>query len=160
MLFVADMLVEGVPGLSVADTREYLQFVADQRLVRLGLPKRFGSQEPVRLHGAAGRAGAVELLRAHRLARTRSASPARSPSTRSSDFHKQNRADLHDFAPENRVVRIIIEGRNLPGRRFEEHANVHVGLQERRDPVGLVPGDAPSAQWALDVAVVGSRRRS
>ena len=37
MLFVADMLSDGVPGLSSADTREYLQFVADQRLVRLGL---------------------------------------------------------------------------------------------------------------------------
>ena len=52
-------------------------------------------------------------------------------------------------------MRIVIEGRNLPGRRFEEHGNVHVGLQERRDPVGLVPADAPSARWALDVAVVG-----
>ena len=53
-------------------------------------------------------------------------------------------------------MRIVIECRNLPWRRFESHANVHVGLQERRDPVGLVPGDAPSAQWAVDVAVVGS----
>ena len=53
-------------------------------------------------------------------------------------------------------MRIVIEGRNLPGRRFEEHGNVHVGLQERRDPVGLVPADAPSARWALDVAVVGT----
>ncbi|MFT3852488.1 MAG: ribonucleotide-diphosphate reductase subunit beta [Ilumatobacteraceae bacterium] len=46
MLFVADMLEGGVPGLSSADTREYLQFVADQRLVRLGLSKRFGSKNP------------------------------------------------------------------------------------------------------------------
>jgi ribonucleoside-diphosphate reductase beta chain len=46
MLFVADMLEGGVPGLSSADTREYLQFVADQRLVRLGLPKRFASKNP------------------------------------------------------------------------------------------------------------------
>lgn len=46
MLFVTDMLSDGVPGLSAADTREYLQFVADQRLVRLGLPKRFGSKNP------------------------------------------------------------------------------------------------------------------
>jgi len=46
MLFVADMLSDGVPGLSSADTREYLQFVADQRLVRLGLSKRFGSKNP------------------------------------------------------------------------------------------------------------------
>jgi ribonucleoside-diphosphate reductase beta chain len=46
MLFVADMLSDGVPGLSSADSREYLQFVADQRLVRLGMPKRFGSKNP------------------------------------------------------------------------------------------------------------------
>ena len=53
-------------------------------------------------------------------------------------------------------MRIVIEGRNPPGRQFEQHANVHVALQERRDPLGLVPGDAPSARWALDVAVVGT----
>ncbi|MEO5723628.1 MAG: ribonucleotide-diphosphate reductase subunit beta [Ilumatobacteraceae bacterium] len=46
MLFVADMLSDGVPGLSEADTREYLQYVADQRLVRLGMEKRFGSRNP------------------------------------------------------------------------------------------------------------------
>jgi len=46
MTFVKDMLADGVPGLSVADTREYLQFVADQRLVRLGLPKHYGSKNP------------------------------------------------------------------------------------------------------------------
>ena len=44
--FAADMLAEGVPGLSVADTRRYLEYVADQRLVRLGLPKRFGATNP------------------------------------------------------------------------------------------------------------------
>jgi ribonucleoside-diphosphate reductase beta chain len=41
------MLADGVPGLSAADAREYLQFVADQRLVRLGLPKHFGSKNPL-----------------------------------------------------------------------------------------------------------------
>ncbi|MCU1503400.1 MAG: nrdB [Ilumatobacteraceae bacterium] len=46
MLFVADMLSDGVPGLSTADTREYLQYVADQRLARLGMAKRFGSRNP------------------------------------------------------------------------------------------------------------------
>ena len=44
--FAEDMLAEGVPGLSVADTRRYLEYVADQRLVRLGLPKRFGASNP------------------------------------------------------------------------------------------------------------------
>ena len=44
--FAEDILAEGVPGLSVADTRRYLEYVADQRLVRLGLPKRFGASNP------------------------------------------------------------------------------------------------------------------
>ncbi len=44
--FAEDMLSEGVPGLSVADTRRYLEYVADQRLVRLGLPKAFGATNP------------------------------------------------------------------------------------------------------------------
>jgi ribonucleoside-diphosphate reductase beta chain len=46
MQFVDDMLSDGVPGLSAADSRQYLQYVADQRLVRLGLSKRFGSKNP------------------------------------------------------------------------------------------------------------------
>lgn len=41
-----DMLAGGVPGLSVAGSRRYLEYVADQRLVRLGLPRRFGTINP------------------------------------------------------------------------------------------------------------------
>ncbi len=44
--FAEDLLGEGVPGMSVADTRSYLQYVADQRLQQLGLPKHFGSRNP------------------------------------------------------------------------------------------------------------------
>jgi ribonucleoside-diphosphate reductase beta chain len=44
--FAEDMLAEGVPGLSVADTRRYLEYVADQRLAGLGLPRRFGATNP------------------------------------------------------------------------------------------------------------------
>ncbi len=44
--FAQDLLGEGVPGMSVADTRLYLEFTADQRLVQLGLPRRFGSKNP------------------------------------------------------------------------------------------------------------------
>jgi ribonucleoside-diphosphate reductase beta chain len=44
--FAQDMLSEGVPGLSVSDTRQYLEFVADQRLQRLGLPRTFGVANP------------------------------------------------------------------------------------------------------------------
>ncbi|MGC1549338.1 MAG: ribonucleotide-diphosphate reductase subunit beta, partial [Rhodanobacter sp.] len=44
--FAEDILAEGVPGLSVADTRRYLEYVADQRLARLGLRKSFGASNP------------------------------------------------------------------------------------------------------------------
>jgi ribonucleoside-diphosphate reductase beta chain len=44
--FAADLLADGVPGLSLKDTREYLEYVADQRLARLGFQKRFGSHNP------------------------------------------------------------------------------------------------------------------
>ena len=44
--FAADLLGQGVPGLSLKDTRTYLEFVADQRLVQLGLPKKFESKNP------------------------------------------------------------------------------------------------------------------
>jgi len=44
--FAEDLLGEGVPGMSTGDTRIYLQFVADQRLAQLGLPKRYGSSNP------------------------------------------------------------------------------------------------------------------
>lgn len=44
--FAEDILAEGVPGLSITDTRRYLEYVADQRLARLGLPKMFGTSNP------------------------------------------------------------------------------------------------------------------
>ena len=44
--FAADVLSGGVAGMSTADTRTYLEFVADQRLLQLGLPKRYGSKNP------------------------------------------------------------------------------------------------------------------
>ena len=44
--FAQDILGQGVPGMSTADTRRYLEFVADQRLLQLGLTKRYGSKNP------------------------------------------------------------------------------------------------------------------
>jgi len=52
---------------------------------------------------------------------------------------------------------IDIEGKNLPGRSCspdplgESYENVHVGIGVNRDPVELVPGDAPSAHWRIEV---------
>jgi ribonucleoside-diphosphate reductase beta chain len=44
--FAEDLLSQGIPGMSLGDMREYLQFVADQRLTTLGLPKQYGSKNP------------------------------------------------------------------------------------------------------------------
>ncbi len=47
MAFADDLLGEGVPGLSTADERAYLEFVADQRLANLGLDKLYGTKNPL-----------------------------------------------------------------------------------------------------------------
>jgi ribonucleoside-diphosphate reductase beta chain len=45
--FAEDLLGGGIAGLSVADVRGYLEFCADQRLARLGLPPTFGTKNPL-----------------------------------------------------------------------------------------------------------------
>ncbi len=44
--FAADVLAEGVQGMSLADTKTYLQFVADQRLAQLGIAPVYGAKNP------------------------------------------------------------------------------------------------------------------
>lgn len=44
--FAEDLLGGGVAGLSTADMRRYLEFIADQRLKMLGLPVRYGAKNP------------------------------------------------------------------------------------------------------------------
>jgi Family of unknown function (DUF5990) len=51
-------------------------------------------------------------------------------------------------------MRLTVRGRELPGTRFADCRNVHVGLQVGRDPAELVPGDATDATWVTDVAVI------
>ena len=46
MVFAKDVLSWGVAGLSTKDMRKYLEYVADQRLAQLGLPKHFNSRNP------------------------------------------------------------------------------------------------------------------
>jgi ribonucleoside-diphosphate reductase beta chain len=46
MNFAADLLKLGVAGLSQPNMREYLQFVADQRLANLGMEPVYGSSNP------------------------------------------------------------------------------------------------------------------
>ncbi|BCJ44106.1 ribonucleoside-diphosphate reductase subunit beta [Actinoplanes ianthinogenes] len=44
--FAADLLDQGVSGMSLADMREYLQHVADRRLQVLGIEPVYGSKNP------------------------------------------------------------------------------------------------------------------
>ena len=44
--FADDLLSEGVAGLSPKDMRQYIEFVADQRLQNLGIQPYFGSKNP------------------------------------------------------------------------------------------------------------------
>ena len=46
MQFAEDILSGGVSGLSIADMRQYLEFIADQRLIMLGLQKVYGAKNP------------------------------------------------------------------------------------------------------------------
>jgi ribonucleoside-diphosphate reductase beta chain len=45
--FAEDLLGGGIAGLSVGAVREYLEHCADQRLVTLGLPKLYGTANPL-----------------------------------------------------------------------------------------------------------------
>ena len=55
-------------------------------------------------------------------------------------------------------MQLEIRGHHFPGRSWaldgEPCHNVHVGVQVRRDPSELVPGDASEASWLVDVVVV------
>jgi ribonucleoside-diphosphate reductase beta chain len=44
--FAEDLLAGGVAGLSLPDMRQYLEYCADQRLVRLGLARRYNARNP------------------------------------------------------------------------------------------------------------------
>jgi hypothetical protein len=52
-------------------------------------------------------------------------------------------------------VIVRIRGRDLPGRRFVSDGvpleHVHVGTQVGREPTDLVPADAASAEWTVEV---------
>jgi ribonucleoside-diphosphate reductase beta chain len=44
--FAEDVLSGGVAGLSPKEMRQYLEYCADQRLVQLDMPKKYGSKNP------------------------------------------------------------------------------------------------------------------
>jgi uncharacterized protein DUF5990 len=49
------------------------------------------------------------------------------------------------------VVRLLIRGHRLPGLTCGSYTNIHVGLQVRSGPVGLVPADAAAAEWVAEI---------
>lgn len=53
---------------------------------------------------------------------------------------------------------VVIIGTDLPGRTFwgtdGPMSHVHVGLQVRQEPEGLVAGDAAEARWDVEVRTV------
>ena len=56
-------------------------------------------------------------------------------------------------------MKLTVIGTNLPGKTFCQPdgstlENVCVGIQEGRDAVGLVPGDADSARWETEIRTV------
>lgn len=46
MQFAEDLLSGGISGLSIADMRQYLEYIADQRLALLGMQKVYGAKNP------------------------------------------------------------------------------------------------------------------
>ncbi|HSC87012.1 MAG TPA: ribonucleotide-diphosphate reductase subunit beta, partial [Polyangiaceae bacterium] len=44
--FAEDLLGGGIPGMSIRDMRTYLEYVADQRLVRLGYSRQYNKKNP------------------------------------------------------------------------------------------------------------------
>jgi Family of unknown function (DUF5990) len=51
-------------------------------------------------------------------------------------------------------LRVLVRGKDPPGRTFASYGDVHVGIQVGRDPVGMVPGDTAAPEWPLAVRVV------
>ena len=65
----------------------------------------------------------------------------------------RQRAQVPGIRPRLKDMRLVIRGRNLPGRSCGAYSNVHVGLQVGQDPSDLVPGDADAAEWATEIRI-------
>jgi hypothetical protein len=51
-------------------------------------------------------------------------------------------------------VRVRIVGTDLPGRMFEDHTNVHIGVQCRREVVDITPADADTVVFEFEINAV------
>ncbi|MGH2477931.1 MAG: DUF5990 family protein [Candidatus Limnocylindrales bacterium] len=54
-------------------------------------------------------------------------------------------------------MRLRIIGTDPPGRDCGDHTNVHVGIQDGRDPDQVVPADTDPASFTAEVTVVVGR---
>ena len=48
-------------------------------------------------------------------------------------------------------MRLVLRGHRLPGLACGPYTNIHVGLQVKSEPVGLVPADAAAAEWVAEI---------
>ena len=46
MTFAADLVSNGIAGLSLNDMRQYLEYIADRRLESLSIPARYNTKNP------------------------------------------------------------------------------------------------------------------
>ena len=87
---------------------------------------------------------------------TSSSKPNRGTNTRSEAWERFSRGRMG--GGEYTVI-IEIRGRDLPGpscgptTEGGRYPNIHVGLARGKDTIDLVPGDAESARWELEVKV-------
>ncbi len=51
-------------------------------------------------------------------------------------------------------MQVVLRGKRLPGMVCGRHRNVHVALQVRAEPEGVVRADAASAEWRTEITVV------
>jgi hypothetical protein len=51
------------------------------------------------------------------------------------------------------MLNVRIVGERLPGRTFEGHSNVHVGVQRGEEVVQLQPADAPSVKFTFGIVL-------
>ena len=84
-LFAADVLGEGVPGMSLEGHPRLPRVRGRHPAPPARVPERVRVEEPVQLHGVAGCPGALELLRAHRVELPDRHHAATSASTKTSD---------------------------------------------------------------------------
>ena len=51
------------------------------------------------------------------------------------------------------MLNVKIVGERLPGRTFEDHGNVHVGVQRGDEVVQVQPGDAASVKFTFGIVL-------